>query len=97
MKAATASGVERKGHGKALQTSWPSTAAKEVPSRDGSPYLWVLAFAAERVGSSLRTGPPTINLSRGGLSSASTPKSPAARGEVAGGGSHWELQPQTHT
>ena len=35
MKAATASSVERKGHGKALQTSWPSTAAKEVPSRDG--------------------------------------------------------------
>ena len=34
----TASGVERKGHGKALPMSWPSTAAKEVPSRDGSPY-----------------------------------------------------------
>ena len=38
MKAATESGVERKGHGKALQTSWPSTAAKEVPSHDGSPF-----------------------------------------------------------
>ena len=34
MKAATASGVERKGHGKALQTPWPSTAAKEVSGRD---------------------------------------------------------------
>ena len=67
-KAATARGVERKGHCKALKTPWPSTAAKEVPSRDGSLYHWIPASAAERVGSSLCTGPPTIYLSRTGLS-----------------------------
>ena len=91
--------VERKGHGKELQTSWRSTEAKEVPGRDGSPYHWILASAAERVGSSLCTGPPTINLSRIALSSACTHKNPAAMGEarVAGGGNHWELQPQTRT
>ena len=81
----TASGVERKRHGKALHTSWPSTAAKEakeVPSSDDSLYHWILASAAERVGSSLCTDPPTINLSRTGLSSACTLKSPVAMGQV---------------
>ena len=59
MKAATASGVERKVHGKALQMLWPATATKEVPSRDGSPYHWILASAAERVESPLCTPPHT--------------------------------------
>ena len=83
--AATASGVERKGHGKALQTSWPSIAAKEVPSHDRFLYHWILASAAKRVGLSLCTGPPTKALQRW------------ARGEVAGGGNHRELQRQTRT
>ena len=73
MTAETSSGVERKGHGKAQQMSSPSTAAKEVPSRDDSLYRWILASVAERVGSSLCTGPLTISHS-------------PTRDKVAGGG-----------
>ena len=89
MKVATARGVESKGQGKALQTSRPSIAAKEVPSRDGSPYHWILASVADRVGSSLCTGHPTINISRTCLSLVCTLKSPAVMGEgdVADSGS----------
>ena len=50
MKAATARGVERKGRGKALQTSWPSAAAKKVPSRDRLVGLVVKASASRAEG-----------------------------------------------